>query len=126
MPFSRITTNFYFENESVFIESFHKIMIDVLKIPDNDRLLVLDQKTNGFYQPTDYSGKYIVFEISLFSGRTIETKRKLFNTLIELANSCSDEGCRANVILNEVEKENWGVERGQPASEIDLGFNTNV
>ncbi len=126
MPFSRITTNFCLENESVFIDEFHKIMVDVLKIPDNDRLVALDQKTKGFYQPTNYSGKYIVFEIAMFSGRTIETKRKLYKDLIALASSVGGESCRANVILKEVEKENWGVERGQPASDVDLGFKTNI
>ncbi len=126
MPFSRITTNFCLENESVFIDEFHKIMVDILKIPDNDRLVILDQKTNGFYQPTNYSGKYIVFEIDMFSGRTIETKRKLYKELIELANSVGGGNCSANVILKEVEKENWGVERGKPASDVNLGFKTNI
>lgn len=126
MPFSRITTNFCLENEPVFINEFHKIMMDVLKIPDSDRLVILDQKTKGFHQPTNYSGKYIVFEIDMFSGRTIGTKRKLYKDLIALASSVGGENCRANVILKDVEKENWGVERGKPASEVDLGFETNI
>ena len=101
-------------------------MVDILKIPDNDRLIILDQKTKGFYQPTNYSGKYIVFEIDMFLGRTIETKRKLYKELIALARSVAGESCRANVILKDVEKENWGVERGLPASDVDLGFKTNL
>ncbi len=29
-------------------------------------------------------------------------------------------------MLNEVERENWGLRGGQPASEIDLGFKVDV
>ena len=87
MPFSRITTNFNLENESSFIEEFHNKMINVLKIPEYDRQIVLDQKTQGFYQPTNSSGKYVIFEIKMFSGRTIETKKKLYKELFALASS---------------------------------------
>lgn len=126
MPFSRITTNFCFENESLFIDEFHKKMVDVLKIPDYDRLVVLDQKTKGFYQPPDSIGKYMLFEIDMFSGRTMETKKKLYKELFALAHSVGVETSNVNVILKDIEKENWGIRGGQPASEVDLGFKTNV
>lgn len=126
MPFSRITTNFCFANESVFIDEFQKIMIDVLHIPEDDRLIFLDQKTNGLYQPTGTSGKYMLFEIDMFAGRTIETKKKLYKALFTLANSFGVENTNANVILKDIEKQNWGIQGGQPASEVDLGFNTDI
>jgi len=126
MPFSRITTNFIIENESEFIDGFQNAMIEVLNIPENDRQIVLDQKTKGFYQPPDSSGKYIIIEIRMFSGRTIETKRKLYKSLFSLANSIGVENSNMNIILEDVEKENWGLRGGKPASEVDLGFNTDV
>ena len=126
MPYSRITTNFLLKKESAFIDDFHKIMLSTLKIPENDRLIALFQKPEGFYQPPNYTENYIVFEISLFAGRTMQTKRKLYKELIALASSFGGENCRANIILIEVEKDNWGVERGVPASEIDLRFDVNV
>lgn len=126
MPFSRITTNFSLENESVFIDDFQNIMIDVLKIPEHDRQIVLDQKERGFYQPTNSSGKYIIIEIKMFAGRTIETKRKLYKKLFTLAYSVGVEGSNMNIILEDVEKDNWGIRGGQPASEVDLGFSTNI
>ena len=126
MPFSRITTNFILEDESVFIDEFHNKMMSVLKIPEHDRQVVLDQKTKGFYQPTNSSGKYVLFEIKMFSGRTLETKKKLYKKLFALANSVGVEGSNVNVILEDIEKHNWGIRGGQPASEVDLGFKTTI
>ncbi len=126
MPFSRITTNFCLKNESDFIDEYQKIMSDVLKIPENDRQIVIDQKEKGFYQPPNSSGNYIIIEIKLFSGRTIETKKKLYKELFSLAHSVGVEHTNMNIILEDIDKENWGLRGGQPASEVDLGFNTNI
>lgn len=126
MPFSRITTNFCLEYESVFVDSFHQTMMSVLKIPGHDRFVLVDQRTKGFYQPTNTSGKYIVFEIDMFSGRTIETKRKLYKDLVVLANSVGVVSANVTIILQDVDKENWGIRGGQPASEVELGFNTDI
>ena len=126
MPFSRITTNFILDNESAFIAEFHNKMMSVLKIPEHDRQIVLDQKTTGFYQPTNSTGKYIIIEIKLFSGRTLGTKKKLYKELFALAVSVGVEPSNINIILEDIEKHNWGVRGGQPASEVDLGFKTNI
>ncbi|SHO43704.1 tautomerase family protein [Desulfopila aestuarii] len=126
MPFSRITTNFILENESRFIDTFHETMMRVLKIPDYDRFVLLEQKSEGFYQPTNTSGKYIVIEIDMFSGRTIATKRQLYKDLVVLANSVGIVSSNVTIILRDIDKENWGIRGGQPASEVELGFKTDI
>ena len=126
MPFSRITTNFIVEDDSAFIKMFHNTMIRVLKIPEHDRQIILDQKTEGFYQPTNSSGKYILFEIKMFKGRSLETKKKLYRELFALAGSAGVDGSNVNVIIEDIEKHNWGIRGGLPASEVDLGFDTNI
>jgi len=126
MPFSRITTNFILENESSFIDQFHSKMVNVLKIPEHDRQIVLDQKSKGFYQPSNSYGKYIIFEIKMFSGRTLETKKMLYKELFALGNAIGVEDSNVNVIIEDIDKQNWGIRGGKPASEIDLGFKTNI
>ena len=126
MPSSRITSNFNFENELDFINDFHNKMMQVLKIPVYDRLVVLNQKIEGFYQPTNTFGKYILYEIDMFSGRSIETKKKLYKELVSLSNSVGVESLNVRIILKEIEKENWGIRGGQPASEIALSFKTDI
>ena len=126
MPSSKITTNFTLENESDFIDGFHKILLNVLQIPEYDRLVILDQKNTGFYQPTNTSGRYILYEIDMFPGRKIETKRILYKELVSLSTQCDVEASNVRIILKEIEKENWGIRGGQPASEVDLGFKTEI
>lgn len=126
MPFSRITTNFILENESSFIDDYQNLLVNVLQIPEHDRQIVLEQKEHGFYQPPDSSGKYLIFEIKMFSGRTFETKKKLFKELFSLAVNLGVEPSNINVILEDIDKQNWGIRGGQPASEVDLGFEIKV
>lgn len=126
MPFSRITTNFILENESGFIDQYQNVLVKVLKIPENDRQVILDQRLKGFYQPPDSPGKYILIEIKLFSGRTLKTKRSLYKELFKLVNSLGVTDRNMNVIVEDIEKENWGIRGGQPASEVELGFDTDI
>lgn len=126
MPFSRITTNFHLENESDFIVDFQNILVSVLNIPEHDRQIVVDKKTQGFYQPVTSPGRYVIFELKLFSGRTLATKKKLYKELFALAHSAGVEGTNVNVIIHDINKEDWGIRGGQPASEVDLGFRTDI
>ena len=126
MPFSRITTNFPFEDQLEFVNQFQKIIVDVLKIPAVDRLVVLDIKTAEMYVPNESPGKYMLFEIQMFAGRTLVTKKKLYKELFTLAKNLEVEDNNVNVILKDIDKQNWGIQGGQPASEVDLGFATNI
>lgn len=58
-------------------------MVKVVKIPEDDRLVSLDMKKTGCYVPNSTSGRYILFEIHLFPGRTFETKKKLYIELFD-------------------------------------------
>ena len=101
-------------------------MVDILKIPADDRLVIVDTKRNGFYLPNSSAGNYLLFEIQMFTGRTQETKKKLYKALFTLAKKYGVDGLNTNVILRDVEKQDWGIQGGQPASEIDLGFKTEI
>lgn len=125
MPTNRITTNFLLEDEEAFINDYHQTIIDVLKIPDYDRLIVLEQKENGFYQPTNTDGNYIIFEISLFPGRSLEIKRELYKQLIVLSEKQNTPKSNVRITLHEIERENWGLRGGQAACDIDFSTATD-
>ncbi len=123
MPISRITTNFKLSSPEQFISDYQDILIEHLGILPNDRLVLLDQKDNGFYQPTDTAGNYIIIEINLFPGRSVEAKRHLYQNLVGLAKKYDVSKMNLRIFLNEIIKENWGVRGGQMGSEIELGYN---
>jgi phenylpyruvate tautomerase PptA (4-oxalocrotonate tautomerase family) len=127
MPLSRVTTNFSLGKEaSRFVDDFHDVMRETLKLPEHDRMVILNQMDTGFYLPTNTDGKYILFELTLFEGRKVMTKRHLYQRLAELASSYGVDRFNTRIVLYEVGRENWGIRGGQAASEVDLGFRTDV
>ena len=62
----------------------------------------------------------------LFSLKGAERIIKLYKQLVNLAVRYNVEKSNVRVILNEVEMENWGIRGGQAASEVTLGFKTDI
>jgi 4-oxalocrotonate tautomerase family enzyme len=98
---------------------------EILQLPSNDRNIRLTEYENGlFFMKEPYE---IIIEISLFSGRTIETKRKLYQQLTDsLQEKMSIPKENVFILLNEQPKENWGVRGGIAANDLDLGFKVEI
>jgi phenylpyruvate tautomerase PptA (4-oxalocrotonate tautomerase family) len=97
----------------------------VLKLPSDDRTIRLNE-----YQPEFFQMKppyEILIEISMFIGRTKETKKKLYQTIVTaLESNLSIDRKKVLITINEKLKENWGVQGGIIADEIALGYNVNI
>ena len=126
MPVVKITTNFKFKEPSTFIDAFHQLMQQIFKIKTYDRLIILDEKPNQFYQPLDTQGNYVLVEIELFNGRTLDTKRKLYQSLVEMMLQFDVPKENVRIALIEIPKENWGVRGGQAACDVDLGYKIDI
>ncbi len=96
-------------------------VVDILQLPANDRnVRLIEYQPELFLMKPPYE---ILIEISLFTGRTKETKRKLFKTIVDRleSNELIDKE-KILITLNEQPLENWGGRGGIPADEMDLGF----
>ena len=63
----------------------------------------------------------------MFSGRTKETKKKLYQTIVErLETNCLIEKEKILIILNEQPLENWAGRSGISGDEMELEFKVNV
>lgn len=128
MPSTRIETRrgWLEGRQRSFIEAIQRGLVAGILIPEEDRCVRLNEyDLDTFIVPPHVGPGYTVVEISLFTGRSIEAKRRLYS---ELTASVAPFGLAAHdlkVILNEVPRENWGL-RGLPGSEIDLGFKVDV
>jgi phenylpyruvate tautomerase PptA (4-oxalocrotonate tautomerase family) len=108
------------------LEAVQRALISGILIPETDRCVrLVEFDDDAMIVPPHVGERYVIIEISLFTGRSIEAKRRLYAALVaELA----PFGLGANdikVILHEVPRENWGL-KGTPASEIELGFKIDV
>ena len=109
----------------LLIETTMECVQDILKLPNSDRNIRVMEYENGmFFTKAPYR---ILIEISMFSGRTNETKKKLFQKIVtELSSELGLKKEEIFILINEQAKENWGIRGGIPANEIDLGFNVEI
>lgn len=109
------------------LQAVHDAMVEALKIPDHDRKYRLrEYAREAFWAPPGKSDKYTVIEISLFPGRSLEAKRRLYQAIVRNLGALGIPGDDIFIVLHEPPMENWGIRGRVPASEVDLGFEVRV
>jgi len=100
-------------------------VVEVLKLPHNDRnIRILEYPSHLFDMKPPNE---VLIEITMFLGRTRQTKKKLYEKIVDDLESNDIVGReKILIIVNEPPLENWGVRGGKSADEIDLGFNVNI
>lgn len=69
----------------------------------------------------------VLIEISMFLGRKKDTKKKLYQTIVNrLEINGLFEKRKVLITLNEQPLENWGICGGISAGETDLGFKVKI
>jgi len=100
-------------------------IVECLGLPYDDRnVRLIEYPDYAFSMKQPYE---IIIEISMFSGRSNETKKKLFQTIVtRLYDSLNIKKESVFILLNDQPQENWGVRGGIPAIEVNLGFKVNI
>lgn len=105
----------------------HSCMVEALEYPADKkfhRIFPMDQE--DFYFASERTEAYTIIEISMFEGRTVETKKKLLKLLFHRINSeLSISPQDVEVTIFETPKHNWGI-RGLPGDELKLSYKVNV
>jgi phenylpyruvate tautomerase PptA (4-oxalocrotonate tautomerase family) len=100
-------------------------VVESLKlIPDDRNIRILEYKPELFQMKAPYE---IIIEVTMFSGRSKATKKKLYKLLVDsLFDNLKIERNKIFIVINEQPMENWGVRGGIPADEVQLGFDVNI
>lgn len=69
---------------------------------------------------------YTVISIDCFTGRTIETKRRLYNRIAENLEQCGIPKDHIKIVLRESSRENWGILGAQAGCDVDVGYKIEV
>lgn len=128
MPSTRIETrsSWLGERRRDFVEAVQRALVRGILIPEDDRCVrLMEFDEDAIITPPHAGPRYTVIEITLFTGRSIEAKRRLYAALVEELAPFGLEARDIKIILVEVDRENWGL-RGLPGSEIELGFKVDV
>ncbi len=79
-------------------------------------------EAEDFIHPADRSERYTIIEISLFEGRSIETKKQLIRAIFErFERELGIARQDVEITLHETPKHNWGI-RGLPGDELALAY----
>jgi len=106
-------------------DSIMDSVVESLQLPPDDRNIRIIEYTQDFFaMKNPYK---MLIEISLFLGRTKETKKRLFQTIVNNLESIGlIKKAEVFIILNEQPLANWGVRGGIPADEINLDFKVEI
>ena len=86
----------------------------------------MEHEPEDFVTPQGYGETYVLVEITAFSGRSMDAKRALYQTIVKWFEAIGVAKQDVRIILYEVPKENWGIRGGVPASEVNLGYRVDV
>jgi phenylpyruvate tautomerase PptA (4-oxalocrotonate tautomerase family) len=79
-----------------------------------------------FMHPASASPRYTIIEISMFEGRSVETKKSLIRLLFErIGSRCGRLPNEIEITITETPKHNWGF-RGLPGDEVGLSYKVEV
>jgi len=125
MPYVRIETlDGWLEGRTAeLFDAIDRALVAVLGVPPGDSLLRLHCHADGMMRlPQGCDPRFVLFEVSLFTGRTLATKRALYRALTDAVAALGVPPEAVTVMLNEVALENWGIRNGQAASEVAFDF----
>jgi phenylpyruvate tautomerase PptA (4-oxalocrotonate tautomerase family) len=109
------------------LDAIHAAAVDALEIPDEDRTQTLtEHPAEAFEFPPGRSEKFTLVEVTMFAGRSLDAKRRLYRAVVRNLGGLGVPSSDVLVVLHEVPLENWGIRGGTPASDVDLGFEVGV
>ena len=109
------------------VEAVNRAMIEALRVPEDSHPVRLQKyEAEAFLIPAESTEAFTLVEATIFSGRSLETKKALYRAIIAKLGAIGIAAADIRVVLYEVPRENWGLKGGQPASEIDLGFDVEI
>ena len=107
--------------------AIHAALVSALQYPPSkkfQRFIALNEQ--DFIYPKDRSHNYLIIEISMFEGRSIDAKKMLIRQLFEnIQTQCDISPQDVEITIFETPKHNWGI-RGQCGDELALNYKVEV
>ncbi|CAN7394724.1 4-oxalocrotonate tautomerase [Devosia sp. Root413D1] len=128
MPSTRLETRagWIGDRHAALIAAVQRALVEGIRIPEQDRdIRIIEYPAHAFAPPDGKSVNYTVLEITMFSGRSVDAKRRLYAALVSELGVFGIAPSDLKVVLHDVPRENWGL-GGKAAVDIELGFKVEV
>jgi phenylpyruvate tautomerase PptA (4-oxalocrotonate tautomerase family) len=105
----------------------HTCLVDAFDYPMNKRFhRFFPMEKDDFYYDLSRSTAYTIIEISIFEGRSIDTKKRLIHLLFNrLEDQLQLSPHDVEITIFETPKHNWGI-RGLPGDELSLDYKVDL
>ena len=105
----------------------HGCVVEALKFPPDKRAhRFFPLEREDFYMPAGRTDDYIIIEIMMIEGRTVETKKQLIRLLFERIHSKLGIALAdIEIAISEAPKHNWGF-RGKTGDEVEINYTIEV
>lgn len=115
------------QHRSQLSTAIHDALVSALSYPAEkkfQRFIALDAE--DFIYPADRSQNYLIIEISMFEGRSTQSKKNLIRTLFSnIQDRCGIAPQDVEITIFETPKHHWGI-RGQCGDELSLNYKVEV
>lgn len=128
MPSTRVETRagWIGDRHEALIAAVQRALVEGIRIPDRDRCVrIIEYPAYAFAAPQGKGPAYTVIEISMFSGRSLDAKRRLYAALVRELAAFDLPPTDLKVVVHDVPRENWGL-GGRAAVDIELDFKVEV
>ncbi len=113
--------------ETQIIDAVHAAMMTGIQTPEWDKTIrFIEHAPHRFTGPPDRTDRYTLVTFDMFTGRSMDAKRRLYAAIVQNLAKLGIPPSEVLINLREHPPENWGVQGGKPASEVDLGYSINV
>jgi phenylpyruvate tautomerase PptA (4-oxalocrotonate tautomerase family) len=102
---------------------------EALEAPSEDPLVRLIEYQPGEFSvpyPERHSDQYTLVEVTMFAGRSMSTKRRLYDGIVRRLGDLGVPAQDILIVIHEPPMHDWAVNGGIPASEIDVGFKVDI
>jgi phenylpyruvate tautomerase PptA (4-oxalocrotonate tautomerase family) len=108
-------------------DAIHSCVVDALQFPSDKRAhRFFPMSPDDFFAPAGRTNRYTIIEISMFEGRSVETRKQLIRLLFDrIRTACGIEPADVEITITETPRHNWGF-RGLPGDEIGLTYKVEV
>lgn len=115
------------DEETALINAVQAAMIAALKVPQwTTAIRLFVHEPHRFVGPPDKGERYTLVSIDCFIGRSVETKRALYQAIVQNLGLCGIPADHLKILVRETPRENWAIRGGLPASEVALEYDVNI
>jgi len=114
--------------KQALMDAVHGALMEAFGIPENDQQQRISElRREDFKIPPHCSDDFILLDITVFAGRSVDAKRALYRAVVRnLEERCGVAPTDVFITLDERPLENWGLRGGTAGCDIDFGFKIDV